>query len=44
MPYFASRVVDKIGNDCTLIYTDFINSVGHIMSEFSAFNVDSVAY
>ena len=42
--YFASRVVDKIGNDCTIIYTDFINSVGPIMSELSALDVDSVAY
>ena len=41
---FASKIVDKIGNDCTIIYTDFINSVGPIMSELSAFNVDSVAY
>ena len=39
--YFASRVVEKIGNDC---YTDFINSVGPIMSELSALNVDLVAY
>ena len=30
--YFASRVVNKIGSDCTIIYTDFINSVGTIMS------------
>ena len=44
MAYFASRVVDKIGNDCTIIYTDFINSVGPIMSELSAFDVDLVAY
>jgi superfamily II DNA helicase RecQ len=44
LAYFASRVVDKIGNDCTIIYTDFINSVGPIMSELSAFDVDSVAY
>ena len=42
--YFASRVVDKIGNDYTIIYTDFINSVGPIMSELSALDVDSVAY
>ena len=42
--YFASRVVDKIGNDCTIIYTVFINSVGPIMSELSGLDVDSVAY
>ena len=44
LAYFASRVVEKIGNDSTIIYTDFINSVGPIMSELSTFNVDSVAY
>ena len=32
LAYFASRVIDKICNDCTIIYTDFINSVGPIMS------------
>lgn len=44
LAYFASRVVEKIGNECSIIYTDFINSVGPIMSELCALNVDSVAY
>ena len=40
----ASKIVYKIGNDCTIIYTDFINGVGSIMNELSAFNVDSFTY
>ena len=43
--YFASRVSDIISEDeCTIIYTDFIDDVGPIMSELSEKNIDSVAY
>ena len=31
--FFAARVAEKIKNHCTIIYTDFINSVGPIVSE-----------
>ena len=30
--YFASRVTEKVQNQCTIIYTDFINNVGKIVS------------
>ena len=43
--YFASRVSELISDhDCTIVYTDFIDSVGPIMNELSSHGIDSVAY
>ena len=42
--FFAARVAEKIENRCTIIYTDFINSVGPIVSELSELGIESVAY
>jgi len=32
LSYFAMRVAEKVENSCTIIYTDFINNVGKIVS------------
>ena len=43
--YFASRVSELISDhDCTIVYTDFIDSVGPVMNELSCHGIDSVAY
>ena len=43
--YFASRVCDILtDSECSIIYTDFIDSVGPIMSELNKYGLDSVAY
>ena len=42
--YFASRVKEKVQNQCTIIYTDFINNVGKIVSALYEVGVESVAY
>ena len=43
--YFASRISDLISEgECTIVYTDFIDDVGPIMSELSEKGIDSVAY
>ena len=31
-------------DECALVYTDFIDDVGHIMSELSNYGIDSVVY
>ena len=31
-------------HDCTIVYTDFIDSVGPVMNELSCHGIDSVAY
>ena len=43
-PFFAARVAEKIENRCTIIYRDFINSVGPIVSALSELGIESVAY
>lgn len=45
--HFASRVSNILQDSCgesTIIYTDFIEDVGLIMSELSSLGIDSVAY
>ena len=43
--YFASRVSEMLQSDeCAIVYTDFIDDVGPIMSELSNYGIDSVAY
>ena len=43
--YFASRILDMLqGDECAIVYTDFIDDVGPIMSELSNRGIDSVAY
>ena len=43
--YFASRVSNMLQSDeCAILYTDFIDDVGPIMSELSNHGIDSVAY
>ncbi len=42
--YFARRVSEVIGNECAIIYTDFISHVGPIMSKLAEHGIDSVAY
>ena len=38
--YFASRVCDILtDSECSIIYTDFIDSVGPIMSELNKINM-----
>ena len=41
---FATRVSELIGNECAIIYTDFIRHVGPIMSKSEEHGIDSVAY
>ena len=41
---FATRVSQLIGNECAIIYTDFIRHVGPIMSKLEEHGIDSVAY
>ena len=41
--YFTSRVSDMLqGNECTIVYTDFSDDVGPIMSELSDHGINSV--
>ena len=42
--YFAARVSEMIQNNCTILYTDFIKTVGPIMSALSGCGIDSVGY
>ena len=43
--YFASRVAELLEDlQCTIVYTDFIDNVGLIMSELGDKGIDSVAY
>lgn len=42
--YFAMRVAEKVENRCAIIYTDFINNVGRIVSALYELGIDSVAY
>ena len=43
--YFASRVADIIdSSDCAIVYTDFIDDVGLIISELSNLGINSIAY
>ena len=43
--YFASRVADIIdSSDCAIVYTDFIDDVGLIVSELGNLGINSVAY
>ena len=43
--YFASRVSDILSDsECAIIYTDFIDDVGPIMSKLSEERIESVAY
>ena len=42
--FFAAQVAEEIENRCIIIYTDFINSVGPIVSELSELGIESVAY
>ena len=45
LSYFASRVSDMLQSDeSAIVYTDFIDDVGPIMSELSNHGIDSVAY
>ncbi|MDD9816535.1 MAG: RecQ family ATP-dependent DNA helicase [Gammaproteobacteria bacterium] len=44
LSYFAMRVAEKVENRCTIIYTDFINNVGKIVSALFELGLDSVAY
>ena len=37
-------MAEKIESRCSIIYTDFINSVGPIVSELSELGIESVAY
>ena len=39
--YFASRVSDMLQSDeCAIVYTDFVDDVGPIMSELSNHGID----
>ena len=43
--YFASRVSEILSEpSCSIIYTDFIDSVGPIMNHLDSYGLDSVAY
>ena len=42
--YFASRVAELIGDSTTIIYTDFIDDIGPIVSELNECSIDCVAY
>ena len=42
--YFAERVSVIIKDECSIIYTDFINDIGPIMSKLEEHGINSVAY
>ena len=41
---FARKVSESIRNECSIIYTDFINSTGPIMSKLQDNGIDSLPY
>ena len=41
---FAEKVAQIIQNDCSIIYTDFINNIGPIMSRLQEKGIDSLPY
>lgn len=44
LSFFASRVSQIIQDECSIIYTDFINDIGPIMSKLEEQGITSVAY
>ena len=41
---FAKKVSETINNECCIIYTDFINNIGPIMSKLQDNGIDSLPY
>ena len=39
---FATRVLEIVGNDCAVVYIDFINSIGPIVNQLYNLGVDTV--
>ena len=44
MSLFAARVSEILDGSSTIIYTDFTDDVGPIVSELSEYDIDCVAY
>ena len=41
---YAKKVCETIKNECCIIYTDFVNSIGPIMSKLQDYGIDSLPY